>query len=81
MPHFDAVEIAKARDLIRTGLGRTIRERAGLSQSELARALGVDNGTVNKWESRQRRPRGEAAQRYAQLMSELDAAVPCRDES
>ena len=57
MPQFDAVEIARGRDLIRTGLGRSIRERAGLSQSELARSLGVDSGTVSKWEAGERSPR------------------------
>ena len=30
---------------------RMQREAAGMSQSELARKLGLDSSTVNKWES------------------------------
>lgn len=30
---------------------RSRREAAGMSQSELARHLGLDSSTVNKWES------------------------------
>ena len=73
---FAAVEIARARDLIRTGRGRSIRERAGISRSELARSLGVDGSAVAKWESGSRAPRGEIARRYARLIDELAAAVP-----
>lgn len=33
-----------------------VRERVGMSKSELARRLGVDRGTVHRWESETSRP-------------------------
>ena len=36
---------------------RSRREAAGMSQSELARHLGLDSSTVNKWESGASLPR------------------------
>ncbi|MGO8724412.1 MAG: helix-turn-helix domain-containing protein [Acidimicrobiales bacterium] len=72
----DAVEIARARELIRSGRAQAIRERAGLSRLEMARSAGVDDSTIARWESGERSPRGEAAKRYARLLRELSEAVP-----
>ena len=72
----DAVEIARARELFRSGRAKTIRERAGLNVSEMARATNVNVSTVARWEAGQRSPRGEAAKRYARLLRELSEAVP-----
>jgi DNA-binding XRE family transcriptional regulator len=56
---------------------RAIRERAGVSQARLAAELGVHPITVCHWERGASRPttRGGVRQAYAQLLSDLDAAV------
>lgn len=44
------------------------RERVGLGKSELARRLGVDRGTVHRWETGQSRPEDAATvQAFADL--------------
>ncbi len=53
------------------GTARLIRVEAGLSLSELAQAVGVDRGTIWRWESGRRRPRGPAAERYLAALEEL----------
>lgn len=40
---------------------RALRRRLGLSQSELARELGVRQQTVSEWETAAYRPRGASA--------------------
>jgi transcriptional regulator with XRE-family HTH domain len=72
----DAIEIAKARALIRSGRAQAIRERAGLSRSEVAESVGVNDSTIARWETGERSPRGEGAKRYARLLRELAEAVP-----
>ena len=39
---------------------KTIRERAGVSQSELARLMRVSEKTIQRWERHQRKPGGPA---------------------
>jgi transcriptional regulator with XRE-family HTH domain len=54
-----------------TGLGvqiRSARSRAGLTQSSLAQALGVDPSTVSHWERGQSLPRPEALERLWALL-------------
>jgi len=63
--------LSEARQLAASGRGRQIRESAGVSQSELAAAIGVTIAGISKWESGQRRPTGPGAIRYAQLLREL----------
>jgi transcriptional regulator with XRE-family HTH domain len=72
----DAVEIARARELVRSGRARVIRERAGLSLSEMARSTGDNVSTIARWEAGERSPRGEVAKRYARLLRELSEVVP-----
>jgi DNA-binding transcriptional regulator YiaG len=67
----DALEIARARDLVRTGRAQAIRVSAGLSQGDIARTLKVWTSTVRRWESGERVPRGEIAKRYAKLLRDL----------
>ena len=66
-----AVEIAQARELVRSGRAQAIRERNHLSRSEIARGVGVHEATVGRWESGTREPRGEAAIRLGRLLHEL----------
>lgn len=67
----DVLEIARARALIRGGDAQRIREQSGLTRSEVARSLEVDDSTVARWETGARTPRGEDAVRYARLLREL----------
>lgn len=59
--------------MVATGVARQIRIEAGLSQAELANAVGVHKMTVHKWEHKKQRPRGEAALRYAEILDELSS--------
>lgn len=68
-------EVKLRRRLPGPALARQIRLNAGLSQARLARELGVQRVTVARWESGQRRPRGEIAARYAQLLIALQNEV------
>jgi DNA-binding transcriptional regulator YiaG len=54
-----------------TGAARALREDAGLSLAELARAAEVHKTTVFRWEQGLRRPRGEAAVRYLAVLEDL----------
>lgn len=56
------------------GRGRRIRESVGLSQSDLAHALGVRQSTLWRWENGQRQPTGALAIRYARLLRALEQA-------
>jgi DNA-binding transcriptional regulator YiaG len=64
--------ISLARAAIRDGQLRELRERLGLSQRELGRALGVDESAVSRWESGERVPRAAQAVRLHGLMRALE---------
>jgi DNA-binding transcriptional regulator YiaG len=63
--------LVEARQLASSGAGRMIREAAGLSLAEFARAIDVDPSTVFRWESGERMPTGEYAVRYRDFLREL----------
>jgi DNA-binding transcriptional regulator YiaG len=65
------IELVKVRGLARSGAARLIREGAGLSLGEVARAVGVAKTTVFRWERGDRRPRGDKAIAYGQLLTDL----------
>jgi len=68
-------------------LRRGLRERAGLSKAQVARALGVSPSTVSGWESG-RDPAGEVRTKYAYLLEGLstklttdtDTATPAAEQ-
>ena len=68
----EAVTVAQVRADLRTGRARTIRERAQLSQADIARALGTDAPTVSRWETGKCPPRRDFAVRLARLLWELE---------
>lgn len=70
-----APAIAVARRLAANGTARQIRLAAGLSLYDVARDVGVRAGTVSRWETAQRVPRGEAAVRWAELLRDLAALM------
>jgi DNA-binding transcriptional regulator YiaG len=71
MPTTDLELLIEARRAARTGSGVALREVAGLSQGELARAAGINPATLSRWESRERKPTGPAAIRYARVLRVL----------
>ena len=50
---------------------RFLRERAGVTQAELAEVLGVERPTVTRYESGAREPRGELRIAYVGLLERL----------
>ena len=52
-----------------------IRERLGLSRSELARALGVAEPTVARWEKKDHAPSGVAAEIFNAIENALGLGV------
>jgi transcriptional regulator with XRE-family HTH domain len=70
-----AEAIEKARDRRRLpppATRRRVRMRAGVTQIDLALALGVDSATVCRWESGQRHPRGEMLHAYLTALERLE---------
>lgn len=78
MTNRDLERLRIARAACRTGQARQLRQGAGLSQSEIAAAVGVAQPTVAMWETGQRVPRGTPALRYAAILERLarPATVP-----
>jgi transcriptional regulator with XRE-family HTH domain len=50
---------------------RLLRRRLGISQQELADALGVSRPALSRWESGQRSPRGKSRGEYADALQRL----------
>lgn len=66
-----ADQLQELRELTSNGTARDIRLAARLSQSDIARSIGVDASTVARWERGERLPRGTAAMSYARLLNRL----------
>ena len=67
-----AAMVAGSRRRLREGEAEAIRVQAGLSQGDIARALGVTAGAVSRREAGTRVPRGALAVRYARLLELLE---------
>jgi len=65
---------ARLARTIRDGRAREIRQEANVTQAEVASELGVTKAAVSAWELGRRRPRGELALRYGQLLDEIGSA-------
>lgn len=50
---------------------RHLRERVGISQRDLATAIGVDRVSVSRYESGSRSPRGAIVDRYLVVLDRL----------
>lgn len=75
MPATTAPSLALVRRLLASGEARRVREAAGLSRADIARDLGVDESTVQRWEVGVRSPRAEVALRYAAVLGDLLSIV------
>ena len=78
--HIDYLTIGRTRRKIRSEPAylTLVRERAGLSQVEMAKLVGVDPSAVCRWEAGLRVPRAETLARYAKILEHLsreEAAV------
>lgn len=71
----DVTLLVEARDAARSGRGTRLRVAAGLSQAELAAAVGVSASCVSRWEAGERRPRGEIAVAYVRVLRTLAEQV------
>lgn len=76
MSTIDILARGRARRRLRStpSYARLVRQRAGLTQTELAQVLGVDRSAVSRWESGRRLPRPEVLQRYADVLARIEAA-------
>jgi DNA-binding transcriptional regulator YiaG len=59
------------RAALLNGQAERLRRDAGLSRAEVGAAIGVSREAVQKWELGDRTPRGDAALKYARLLSQL----------
>lgn len=67
--------IREARALAGSGQARALRQRAGLSLSEVAEALGVEGTTVWRWEEGKSTPRSQIAVEYRELLRRLEGSL------
>ncbi|QNS02371.1 helix-turn-helix domain-containing protein [Streptomyces xanthii] len=84
MSDFDAIDsllasVAPEADLPERPVRRELREQAGLSKAQVARALAVSPSTVAAWES-DRDPAGEVRTKYAYLLDGLAAKLAPQPE-
>ena len=63
--------LTTARRATSNGWGSSIRKAAGLSQQEVADAVGVTQATLSRWERGERKPQGEPAMSYGLLLCQL----------
>lgn len=81
MPHRDMDPIAALVQRVQTrrrlpapAARRALRESTGLSQRDIAQALGVSICAVSLWERGVRQPRPAMLQRYVELLDRLAGA-------
>src|SRR5439155_18609294 len=67
----DGVRLTLIARLIETGAAQAMREAAGLSRAEAGASAKVHPITIFRWEHGERRPHGEAALRYLDLLEVL----------
>ncbi|GKQ37376.1 hypothetical protein ALMP_39140 [Streptomyces sp. A012304] len=80
MAQAQALRLADLRSALSTGEAEQLRVAAQLSIGEVAQACGVDQSTVWRWERGTRKPRGEAALAYADLLESLRQRSSSPDE-
>ncbi|MFI0406489.1 helix-turn-helix transcriptional regulator [Actinomadura sp. 3N508] len=78
----DLKKLKAVRAAAADGQARKTRVDAGVTQGEVAEAVGVAQSTVAQWERGARRPRGLVALRYAAVLKALEdgAPTPSKDD-
>jgi DNA-binding transcriptional regulator YiaG len=71
MSSADLTELARARDLSASGMGRLIRQRAKVSHREVAASIGTSASAVYRWETGERVPRTDKGLAWARAMWQL----------
>ena len=64
--------LARVRAMAANGEARAIRTRHNVSLTEMADAIPAAIATLSRWEAGDRRPRGEAALRWLQILDSLE---------
>ena len=72
----DIALLMETREACRSGRARELREAAGLSQIEVARACGVTEGAISHWEAGTRRPTGDRAVAYGRVLCKIAQWAP-----
>jgi transcriptional regulator with XRE-family HTH domain len=67
-------KIRAHRDLPPPAFRRALRESAGLSQEDVAQAVGVRRESVSRWETGIRAPRGQLLVAYTEVLEAIIAA-------
>jgi DNA-binding transcriptional regulator YiaG len=70
------MEIARVRELARSGRAKIIRQQVEVSRTDVAQSVEVDPSTIARWEEGRRSPRGAAAIRYGEVLRELTKLTP-----
>jgi DNA-binding transcriptional regulator YiaG len=70
----ELVELHRQDRLPPPDVRRALRLVAGVTQGELAAALGRTRPTITRWENGSREPRGEDRRRYLDAIEELRRA-------
>ena len=65
----------RTRRLPTPNRGRRLRRAAGISQKELAAALGVTRLTLGRWEAGTAAPTGVHRERYGEALARLAEAI------
>lgn len=71
----EALAVTRVRSWLRTGRARAIRERAGLSQADVAKAVGTDHPQISRWESGLYAPARGSALKLALLYDGLEEII------
>jgi transcriptional regulator with XRE-family HTH domain len=66
-------KLARARQMAASGEARRRRKEAGFTLREVAEATGVGIDTIWRWENGRRRPGGQAALVYLEVLERLRA--------
>ncbi|MFG3492970.1 helix-turn-helix domain-containing protein [Streptomyces sp. NPDC047972] len=80
MAQVHVLRLAEVRAAVSSGEAERLRVEAQLSIGEVARACGVDQSTVWRWEKGARRPRGHGAIAYGDLLETLRKQTSCTND-
>jgi transcriptional regulator with XRE-family HTH domain len=71
----EELTVARVRSWLRSGRARAVRERAGMSQADVARAVGTDGAQISRWETAVAAPHRDAALKLGRLYAELEKII------